>query len=205
MIRLLIADDHPLVLRGIEGLFDTVDFQVAHLCSDGVAAIELIEAGDCDVAVVDNHMPGKSGLEILKAVRQAGLPTKIVLLTSNIDDESLVDALRHGVDGLVLKETAASLLVSCVKSVCAGDQWIDREAMIRGLKLLSEATAPPTLTARETEVARHVASGLRNKEIAYRANITEGTVKMHLHNIYEKVGVASRTELAIYVRDFGIP
>jgi DNA-binding NarL/FixJ family response regulator len=207
MIRLIVADDHPLVLRGIEGLFDQAEFQVEGLCGEGLAAMKLIEQGACDVAVLDIHMPGMSGIEILKAVRRRDLPVKIVLLTSNIDDEDLVQVIRSGVDGLVLKEAAAEVLVACVRSVSDGSSWVDRDAMARALQLFSSGSPQSggsKLTDRETEVARYVASGLRNKEIAARANISQGTVKMHLHNIYEKIGVSSRTELALYVRDKGI-
>lgn len=207
MIRLIVADDHPLVLRGIEGLFDQGEFQVVGLCGDGVAAMAMIEQGACDVAVLDINMPGLSGIDILKAVRQQGLPVKVVLLTSSIDDASLVGVIRTGVDGLVLKEAAAEVLVTCVRSVCAGSTWIDRDVMARALQLLSDGPAQSggsRLTDREIEVARYVAEGLRNKEIAARASISEGTVKMHLHNIYEKIGIGSRTELALFVRDGGL-
>lgn len=208
MIRLIVADDHPLVLRGIQGLFDESEFQITGLCEDGAAAMALIEQGACDVAVLDVHMPAMSGIEILRAVRQRGLPVKIVLLTSNLEDDDLVEVIRQGVEGLVLKEAAASVLVTCVQSVCAGTSWIDRDAMARALRRLSATPSQPAgvarLTERETEVARCVAQGLRNKEIASRANISEGTVKMHLHNIYEKIGIGSRTELAMYVRDAGL-
>lgn len=203
MIRLIVADDHPLVLRGIEGLFDSSEFEIVALCADGAAAMEQIEQSACDVAVLDIHMPGLSGIEILKRVRRQGLPVKIVLLTSTIDDESLVDVVRENVDGLVLKEAAAEVLVTCVTAVSRGESWIDREAMGRALRKLS-APRPAKLTEREIEVAHFIAQGLRNKEIAYRAKISQGTVKMHLHNIYEKLGVGSRTELALYVRDKGL-
>jgi len=203
MIRLIVADDHPLVLRGIEGLFDSGEFQIVAQCVNGAAAMEQIEQAACDVAVLDINMPGMSGIEILKRVRAQGLPVKIVLLTSNIDDDSLVDVVREGVNGLVLKEAASDVLVTCVQAVCRGETWIDREAMGRALRKLS-APRPAKLTGREVEVAKFVAQGLRNKEIAYKANISEGTVKMHLHNIYEKLGVNSRTELVLYVRDKGL-
>jgi two-component system nitrate/nitrite response regulator NarP len=208
MRRLIVADDHPLVLRGVEGLFDHGEFEIVGLCADGLAAMQLIERGDCDAAVLDIHMPGMSGVEILKDVRRRALPVKIVLLTSSIDDSSLVEVIRIGVDGLVLKEAAAEVLVACVKSVCAGSTWIDRDVTSRALQLFAGTPSQPPgagkLTDRETEVARFVASGLRNKEIAARANISPGTVKMHLHNIYEKIGIGSRTELAMYVRDKGL-
>lgn len=207
MARLLIADDHPLVLRGVEGLFDAAEFQIVAVCTDGVAALAQIRAGVCDVAVIDLHMPGMSGLQVLREVREAGLDVKIVLLTATIDDASLIEAINRNVDGLVLKETAASLLVSCVQSVRGGRPWIDRDAMARAIRALTLADGrrpAAKLTGRETEVARFVAAGLRNKDIADRANISEGTVKMHLHNIYEKVGIGTRTELAIYVRENGL-
>jgi DNA-binding NarL/FixJ family response regulator len=203
MIRLIVADDHPLVLRGVEGLFDPSEFKIVSLCSDGQAALQQIEQSACDVAVLDINMPGMSGIEILKRVRRAGLPVKIVLLTSSIDDDSLVDVVRENVDGLVLKEAAAEVLVTCVRAVSNGEAWIDREAMGRALRKLSSPPAAK-LTEREVEVAQFVAQGLRNKEIANRAKISQGTVKMHLHNIYEKLGVGSRTELALHVRDKGL-
>jgi two-component system nitrate/nitrite response regulator NarL len=204
MINLLIADDHPLVLKGVEGLFDPQEFRIAAICTDGADALEQIRAGVCDIAVIDLHMPGRTGLDILRAVREAALPVKIVLLTATVDDGTLVEAIQGEVDGLVLKESAASLLVTCVNSVRDGTAWIDKHAMARAFSALTPSPHAPRLTEREAEVARHVASGLRNKEIAARANITEGTVKMHLHNIYEKIGIGTRTELAIYVRDVGL-
>ncbi len=205
MTNLLIADDHPLVLKGVEGLFDPAEFRIAAICTDGSAALDQIRAGVCNIAVIDLHMPGRTGLEILRAVRAEALPVKIVLLTATVEDATLVEAIQGEVDGLVLKESAASLLVTCVKSVRDGVSWIDKHAMTRAFNALTPTPHLARLTEREAEVARHVASGLRNKEIAARANITEGTVKMHLHNIYEKIGIGTRTELAIYVRDVGLP
>ena len=204
MTRLLIADDHPLVLKGVEGLFDPAEFTIVAVCTDGDAALGQIRSGACDIAVLDLHMPGRSGLEILRAARAESLPVKIVLLTATVEDASLAEAVRADVDGLVLKESAASLLVTCVKSVRDGKSWIDQHAMARAVTARPPSPRANRLTERETDVARHVALGLRNKEIAARANITEGTVKMHLHNIYEKIGIGTRTELAIYVRDVGL-
>lgn len=208
LARLLIADDHPLVLRGVEGLFDPTEFEIVALCTDGVVALEQIRAGVCDLAVIDLHMPGASGLQVLREVRDAGLDVKIIILTATVDDASLIELINRNVDGLVLKETAASVLISCVQSVRGGKPWIDRDAMARAIRALTltEARDPGArLTGRETQVAQLVAAGLRNKEIADRTNISEGTVKMHLHNIYQKIGIGTRTELAIYVRESGLP
>jgi two-component system nitrate/nitrite response regulator NarL len=206
--RIIVADDHPLVLHGIEALLKDRDHRIVGLFSEGLSAWDSIAEDACDIAVLDLNMPGLSGLQILSRARAEGRNVKIVLLTSNISDAQLVEAIRLNVDGLVLKEAAASLLVLCIDTICAGGVWRDRDASNRALAHLASPTAvaPPasTLTERETEVAAFVARGLRNRQIAELAGITEGTVKMHLHNIYEKIGIGSRTELAVYVRDAGV-
>jgi two-component system nitrate/nitrite response regulator NarP len=205
MTRLLIADDHPLVLRGVESLFEgRPEFEIV-TCSDGAKAWEIIAAGQCDLAILDLNMPGMTGLDVLRAARSQRSPVKVILLSAAIDDLSLAEAVRIGVDGLALKDTAASLLLTCVQSVLGGVNWIDRAAMTRAMKLLARPTGEglPKLTEREATVASLVARGLRNKQIAEKANITEGTVKMHLHNIYEKLSVTSRTELALFMQRAG--
>lgn len=202
MIRLLIADDHPIVLRGIESLFETRDTYTVRTCPDGARAWQVITDGACDLAILDLNMPGMSGLDVLRAARSENSPAKFVLLTAAIDDASLTEAVRLGVDGLVLKDNAASLLLKCVDAVLDGDRWIERSAATRAMNLLARPSGERALrlTEREETVARFVAQGLRNKQIAERASITEGTVKMHLHNIYEKLSVTSRTELALFMQ-----
>ena len=128
---------------------------------------------------------------------------KIMLLTAGLEPEPLVEALQLKVDGLVLKGAAGDILLRAAEAVVTGGQWIDREAMEQALSLLTEpAKAEPiALTPRETDVVRQVVQGRRNKEIARDLGISEGTVKMHLHNLYEKLSVSSRTELAILGRE----
>lgn len=202
MSRILIADDHPLVLRGVESLFEAEEAYETLTCTDGARAWEIMSQGGCDLAILDLSMPGMTGLDVLRAARSRQSSVKIILLSAAVDDASLAEAIRLGVEGLVLKDMAPTLLMNCVRSVLAGVNWIERSAAARAMKLLARPNAEsvPQLTDREDTVARLVAQGLRNKQIAEKANITEGTVKMHLHNIYEKLSVTSRTELALFMQ-----
>jgi two-component system, NarL family, nitrate/nitrite response regulator NarL len=205
--RLVIADDHPIVLDGLAQLFaGEQDFDVVARCSTGDEALAALRRHRPDVAVLDIRMPGMSGLDVLRHAREERLPTKVILLTAEISDESVVGAVRLGVAGIVLKETAPRVLVQSVRSVAAGEKWLDDGAMRRALDSVMRreavmAEAVRVLTPRELEIVRMVATGLRNKQIAERLTITEGTVKIHLHSIYQKVNVSGRVELSIYARE----
>jgi two-component system nitrate/nitrite response regulator NarL len=200
MTTLLVADDHPLMLDAVASLFREPEFQIVARCRDGLQAREAILAHRPDVAVLDIHMPRATGLELLAEARREGWPTRILLLTASVEAEPLLDAVRLKVDGLVLKGAAGDVLLRAVEAVAAGGQWMDRDAMEQVVGRLAAPDAP-SLTPREADVVRLVVKGRRNKEIARDLGITEGTVKMHLHNIYEKLGVSSRTELALLARD----
>lgn len=204
MPTLIVADDHPLMLEGVSGLFANSRFQVLARCLDGAHARLAIAEHRPDVAVLDVNMPGRTGLEILREARAERWPTKIVLLTASIETAPLVEAVKLKVDGLVLKDSAGEMLLRAVEAALAGRPIIDTEAMKQVMAALA-APDPyadaPDLTPRETDVARLVAHGRRNKEIARELGITEGTVKMHLHNLYEKLSISSRTELALLARD----
>lgn len=202
MTTLLVADDHPIMRDAVAGLFGP-GYRVVARCSDGLQARTAILAHVPDVAVLDVQMPALTGLELLREARAEGWRTKIVLLTAGLESKPLMEAMKLKVDGLVLKDAGGELLVRCIEAVLAGEQWIDKEAM---KQVMSTLVQPPTLTLadltpRESDVVRQVAQGQRNKEIARSLGITEGTVKMHLHNLYEKLGVASRTELALLARE----
>jgi DNA-binding NarL/FixJ family response regulator len=203
-LSLVIADDHPLMMQGVVGLLATTEHEVVARCLDGEQALEAIRAHAPDVAVLDVHMPQPSGLQLLKLAREEGWRTRIVLLTAGLDSETLVEAVRLGVDGLVLKDAGGDMLLKCLERVAAGEQWIDREAMKQVMAAMNRpepAFAKAEVTAREKEVTELVGRGLRNKEIARQLGITEGTVKMHLHNLYEKLGISSRTELAVRAKE----
>ncbi|MEK7220478.1 MAG: response regulator transcription factor [candidate division NC10 bacterium] len=209
-ISLVLADDHPIILDGLEMLFRAEqDFQVLARCVNGEETIQAVRQHRPDILILDIRMPGKDGLAVLREVKKDSLPTRAVLLTVGLDEDDLLEAIRLGVRGVVLKEMAPQMLVQCVRKVHAGEQWLEKRSVGRALEkmLLREAgerQVAGVLTPRELEIVRMVASGLRNKEIADSLSISEGTVKIHLHHIYEKLHLASRLELALYAQERGL-
>ena len=209
-IRIALADDHPFILDGLEQLFrGESDCEVVARCLDGTAALEAVERYRPDVLVLDVRMPRMDGIELLRTLREHDVPTKVVLLTASLDDARLLEAFRLGARGLVLKESAPRLLAQSVRQVASGEESWNGKAIAGALRVVLQreqavAAASSTLTPREVEVARMVASGLRNKEIASRLDITEGTVKFHLHGIYEKLRIDGRFALINYARDHGL-
>jgi DNA-binding NarL/FixJ family response regulator len=132
-------------------------------------------------------------------------PTRVVLLAAELDEQDVLEALRLGVRGMVLKELAPQMLLQCVRKVFAGEQWLEKQAVGRALDILlrreaGEREAANLLTPRELEMVHMVTRGLRNKEMSERLAISEGTVKIHLHNIYRKLKVDNRVELILYAQ-----
>lgn len=209
-IRIAIADDHPFILDGLEQLFrGEDDCEIVARCLNGEEALQAVERYRPDVLVLDVRMPQMDGIELLRIVHERQLPTRVVLLTASLDDARLLEAFRLGASGLVLKESAPRLLAQSVRQVAAGEQSWNGKAIAGALRLVLQreqavAAASSTLTPREVEVTKMVASGLRNKEIASRLDITEGTVKFHLHSIYEKLRIDGRYALITYARDHGL-
>lgn len=201
MIDIVVADDHPIILEGVAGLFAGTRFRVAARCLNGAEALRAILDNTPALAILDVNMPAPSGLDLLSQARVENWGTKIILLTAGIDTDAVLQAVRLKVDGLLLKDAGAEELVRCAEQVFAGEQWIDRDVMRQALAAVASGPPPQELTRREGEVVRLVALGRRNKEIARELGITEGTVKMYLHTIYEKLSVSSRTELAILARE----
>ena len=209
-IRLLLADDHHLILDGLENLFRLEeDFQVLARCTNGEETLRAVRQHRPDILILDIRMPGKDGLTIAREIQSEGLPVRIVLLTAELDEDQLLEALLLGVQGIVLKEMAPQLLVQCVRKVQNGEQWLERNSTKVALeKMLKRAAGAREmaglLTVRELDLIRLIAKGLRNKEIADKLFISEGTVKVHLHNIYEKLGIDGRLALLRFARDKGI-
>src|SRR3972149_2118442 len=209
-ITLVIADDHPLILDGMENLFRLEkDFKVVARCLDGEETVKAVRKHKPDVLVLDIRMPGTDGLSLLRGMRKEKLSTRVVLLTGALDEDELAEAVRLGVRGLVLKEMAPKLLVQCIRQVHAGELWLEKRSVTSALEKLLQREAgqrevAQLLTPREIEIVKQVAAGLRNTEIAKKLFISEGTVKMHLHNIYQKLGVDSRKKLTRYAQEKGL-
>jgi len=209
-IRLVLVDDHPIVLQGLEQLFERHDdFEVLSCCSDGASALSAVAKYQPDVLVMDLRMPGLSGLDVLRTLSASQSRCRSVLLTATVRDNEVMEAVKLGVRGIVLKESAPDVLIDCVRRVYRGEQWIERETVTRALQRVLERDsaqreAGHTLTPREIEIVRMVAQGLRNKVIADRLSISEGTVKVHLHNVYEKLGVDGRLELVLCAQQKGL-
>jgi len=209
-IRLVLADDHALILDGLEQLVHLAgDFEVVERCVSGDEALRAVGRHLPDVLVLDIRMPGLNGLEVLRELQRQGLETRVVILTAAIGEEELIEAMRLGVRGVVLKEMAPRLLVQCLRKVYAGEQWIERQSVRAALEKVMRREAggreaASQLTPREIELVRMVADGLRNREIAERLGITEGTVKAHLHNIYKKLQLETRVAVRRYAEEKGL-
>ncbi len=206
-IRLVLADDHPLILDGMENLFRLEkDLKVLARCVDGAETLAAVRKHKPDILILDLRMPGTGGIAVLHAMKEENLPTPVVLLTAAVDEAEVIDAIRLGVRGLVLKELAPKLLVQCIREVHAGGLWLEQRSVSAALQRLLQREArrqeaAQMLTPREIEIVKQVAQGLRNLEIAKRLFITEGTVKIHLHNIYQKLNLDSRTKLTRYAQE----
>lgn len=209
-IRLILADDHPLILDGLSNLFHLEeDFEVLACCADGQGALQAVRMYRPDVVVLDVAMPIMSGLQVARKIVEEKLPSRLVLLTAALDEEDMLEAVQLGVQGMVLKEMAPQLLVQCIRKVHSGEQWVERRSAKQALEKIlqrerSMRQIAGILTSREIELVRMIAQGLRNKEIADQLCISEGTVKVHLHNIYNKLKVDGRMALLRYAQEKGL-
>lgn len=207
MTAILVADDHPIVLEGLDALLRKFQYDVVALCVNGEEVLSALYEQHLkpDILLLDIHMPLHNGLDLACKLKQDGHPAKIVLLTSNIDDKEIMAAMQLGVDGIVLKDTASQQLIAALDAVRAGRQWFDgdivKRAVNRAQSVEREKEAAGLLSPREAEVARLVARGFRNKEIATELGLTEGTVKFYVHRIYEKLLIDSRAALIKLFRE----
>lgn len=204
MTRILLADDHPMIRTAIEVLLRDTDYEIADTTASGVETIERVGEVQPDILLLDLNMPGGGGMEVMRALHARGGGPPVVILTAAIDDSSLVEAGTLGVRGMVLKNSDPAYLLECLDRVRGGGTWIDPELAARTQEL-TEAYGEkrrPALAPRERQLIRFVRQGLRNREIAKELGVTEGTVKVYLHTVFEKLGVSSRTELAIRADEF---
>lgn len=209
-IRLVLVDDHPLIVRGLQTLFAAEpDFEVVAACltsADGLAAVRRHRP---DIVLLDIRMPNLDGFGVLRALNGESASPRIVLLTADIDQHATLEALRLGVHGIVLKDMPSSQLLECLRRVHAGEHWVEQRSVGRALAGFVQREAgmreiSRVLTARELEVVRMVAGGLRSAGIARKLHVSEGTVKTHLHRIYEKLNVDGRVQLILLAREKGV-
>lgn len=201
--RILIVDDHPMIRSAVAMLLEGSQFAVAATAGSAEAATDAIRANDPDMIILDLAMPGGSGMEVLRRLRADGDKRPVIILTAAIDDFRLREAMALRVEGIVLKNNDPAFLLDCLQAVRDGGRWFDPDLVERAAELgrRGDRTA---LTPRERKLVGLVAQGMRNREIAAELGITEGTVKVYLHAIFDKLGVASRTELAIRAADEGL-
>jgi DNA-binding NarL/FixJ family response regulator len=216
-IRILIADDHPIFRDGLRRLLEIEPgLKVVGEASDGADAIKLARQLRPDLLLLDLAMPRMPGLEALKELSsgEGSGPLRIILLTAAAEKHQIVEALQLGARGVVLKDSATQLLMRAIRTVMAGEYWVGREPvsnLVLYLRGLVHSTAQEAkqkkfgLTPRELEIVSAVVAGFANKEIAAHFKISEDTVKHHLSNIFDKLGVSTRLELALFAVNQSLP
>jgi len=209
VIRIVIADDHPIFRDGLRKLLMLEeDFRVVAEARDGKEVLEVLEEHQPDILLLDLKMPGLDGLTALQKLQNSRTKTKVIVLTASEDKNQFVQAMKFGTCGIVLKQTATELLIKSIRKVHAGEIWLDSHTTAAVMRQFSSPmeTAPlgnrdrdrSPLSQREREIVVLVAQGFKNKEMAEKMFISEQTVKNHLHNIFDKLGVSDRLELALY-------
>ena len=206
-ISVVLVDDHPLVLAGLEQLLGgEPDFEVRAACGSVEEGWRALEKHHPDVVVLDLKLGDGDGLDLLRRLEPTAAP-KVVVLTAVEDEDVWLNAARLGAKGIVLKATAPRVLEDCVRSVHRGEPWLTVGSMDLSKRLAQRRTAEAELencmTPRELEVVRLVALGLDNQQVAERLSISVGTVKIHLHHVYDKLQLEGRQGLIRFLRDTG--
>jgi two-component system, NarL family, nitrate/nitrite response regulator NarL len=196
-ISVVVADDHPIVLEGVVGVLRMHrDLNIVAVCSEGFGAARAIREFRPDVAVLDVSMPGMSGIDILSTIAEHRYETKVIFLTAGVSDKQLLTAIAQRACGFILKDVAADKIVQCVRDVAAGQKWIPTNIVEAALQREEgRRDIIEKLTVRERQIILLISEGFSNKAIGRQLNLTEGTVKIHLHNIYGKLEVPNRTAL----------
>ncbi|WP_196232957.1 response regulator [Sphingomonas segetis] len=197
MTRVMLADDHPMIAAALDVLLRGTDYELVGRARSGSDALAEVARLKPDLLLLDVNMPDGSGLDVLRDLRERRSAPAVVLLTAGMDDSQLLVADRLGPEGMVLKTSDPALLLECMEQVRKGEHWADPEIAERTRHAKERAASAPSLTPRERELVELVRQGLRNRDIAAQLGVTEGTVKVYLHAIFDKLGVDNRTELAM--------
>jgi two-component system, NarL family, nitrate/nitrite response regulator NarL len=216
-VRILIADDHPIFRDGLRRLLEAeTDLKVIGEACDGAEAVKLARQLKPDILLLDLAMPRQPGLEALREMSTGSpsTPVRVILLTAAAEKKQIVEALQLGARGVVLKDSATQLLLKSIHTVMAGEYWVGRESvsnLVQYLRNLVQSSGEESrqrkfgLTPRELEIVSAVVAGYANKEIAEHFKISEDTVKHHLSNIFDKLGVSTRLELALFAVNQSLP
>jgi DNA-binding NarL/FixJ family response regulator len=204
-IRVLMADDHMIFRQGVRKLLEGEDdISIVGEAANGNECIAMMAQLKPDILLLDINMPDKDGLAVLQEINFDSLPTQVIVLTAAEDDRDAVQVMRRGARGIVLKQSASDLLVKSIHRVYGGEIWLDNRITAEVMKAFTKDSTggsrrdKPLLSDRERQVVLLVAQDNRNKEIGTNLFISEQTVKNHLHNIFDKLGVSDRLELALY-------
>jgi two-component system, NarL family, nitrate/nitrite response regulator NarL len=211
-LRIVIADDHPLFRHGVRQLLESEGFSVVGEAPDGERALDACSALHPDVVLLDVCMPRLSGMEALARLRERAPQTAAVLLTASLERREILEAVMLGARGVVLKDAGGDLLVRCIRQVAAGGYWVEHGAINDLVAALREdqaapnlpQAAPSTLTPREAQIVSAVANGATNADIGRTFGLRDQTVKNHLTRIFDKLGVSTRLELAVYAFAHGL-
>jgi len=199
--RVLLVDDHPMIAAALEMLLRGTDYELLERARTVAEAQKLLGKLKPDLLLLDVHLPDGSGLDVLRKLGSSRSRPAVILLTAGMDEAQLLTAAELGPQGMVLKTSDPSLLMECMDAIVAGQRWVDPEIAERTRRARERAASDPPLTRRERELVELVRQGLRNRDIAAELGVTEGTVKVYLHAIFDKFKVDNRTELAMRAAD----
>jgi two-component system, NarL family, nitrate/nitrite response regulator NarL len=199
--KVLLVDDHPMIGAALDMLLRDTDYELLGRARTAAEATTFLNRQKPDLLLLDVHLPDGSGLDVLERLSRARRRPKVILVTAGMDDHQLLTAADLQPEGIVLKTSDPSLLLKCMEAVQAGERWVDPEIAERTRQAQERAASAPPLTRRERELIDLVRQGLRNRDIAAELGVTEGTVKVYLHAIFDKLKVENRTELALRAGD----
>jgi DNA-binding NarL/FixJ family response regulator len=209
LIRVLIADDHPIVRQGLELVINSqADMTLVGQAADGNEALMLVREMEPDVIVLDLKMPVKGGLSAIEEIKKSKLQTPVLVLTSFTDDDMVISAIQLGANGVMLKDMPPEQLLDAIRDVVHGKNFLHplvaQKLMLKIQQSASPAPVGYMLTNREIDVLRCLAQGLSNREIALELSISTRTVTTHVRNILDKTGLNNRTQLALYAVEHAI-